>query len=130
MTMTLTAGATSVALDADLLWTDEHSWHPVEQSVERSITGAQIISVATRIGGRPITLQPEDDGSAWMTAVDVAQLKAWAAIAGQQLQLTLRGITRTVLFRHPDALEAVPVVHYSDVQDADWYRLTLRFLEI
>ncbi|MBH2008091.1 MAG: hypothetical protein I8H71_00420 [Xanthomonadaceae bacterium] len=130
MTITLSAGATTVALDPDLLWADENNWHPVEQSIERSVTGAQIISVATRIGGRPITLQPEDDGSAWMTAADVAQLKAWAAIAGQQMQLTLRGTARTVIFRHPDALEAMSVVHYSDVQDADWYRLTLRFLEI
>lgn len=130
MTITLSAGATTVALDADLLWADENSWHPVEQSVERGITGAQIISVATRIGGRPITLQPEDDGSAWMALPDVDQLKAWAAIAGQQMTLTLRGTARAVIFRHPDAMEAVPVVHYRDVQDADWYRLTLRFLEI
>lgn len=130
MTITLSAGGTTVALDADLLWLDENSWHPVEQSVERGITGAQIISVATRIGGRPITLQPEDDGSAWMTLLDIAQLKVWAAIAGQQMQLTLRGTTRTVIFRHPEPMDAVPVVHFSDVQDGDWYRLTLRFLEI
>jgi hypothetical protein len=130
MTITLSAGATTVALDADLLWADENNWHPVEQSIERSVTGAQIISIGTRIGGRFITLQPEDDGSAWMTLLDVAQLKAWAAIAGQQMQLTLRGVTRTVIFRHPEPMEATPVVHYRDVQDSDWYRLTLRFLEI
>ncbi|MDB5777914.1 MAG: putative transrane protein [Polaromonas sp.] len=130
MTITLSAGGTTVALDADLLWADENNWHPVEQSIERSVTGAQIISIGTRIGGRFITLQPEDDGSAWMTLLDVAQLKAWAAIAGQQMQLTLRGVTRTVIFRHPEPMEAAPVVHYSDVQDSDWYRLTLRFLEI
>ena len=130
MTITLSAGGTTVALDADLLWADENSWHPVEQTIERSVTGAQIISVGTRIGGRNITLQPEDDGSAWMTLATVTQLKVWAAIAGQQMQLTLRGVTRTVIFRHPEPMEAVPVVHYSDIQDADWYRLTLRFLEI
>lgn len=131
MSITLAVGATSVALDPDLLWTDENSWHPVEQSVERTITGAQIISVAARLGGRPITLQPEDDSSAWMTAAEVAQLKAWAATAGQEMQLTLRGVARAVIFRHQDTpLEAVPVVHYSDVQGADWYRVTLRFMEI
>lgn len=130
MSITLTVGAITLALDPDLLWADENSWHPVEQSIERSITGAQIISVGTRIGGRLITLQPEDEGSAWMLLTEVAQLKAWAAIAGQEMQLTLRGVTRTVIFRHPDPMEAVPVVHYSDVQGGDWYRLTLRFLEI
>lgn len=130
MSITLSVGAISVALDADLLWADENTWHPVEQSIERSVTGAQIISIGTRIGGRPVTLQPEDDGSAWMTLTQVNQLKTWAGIAGQQMQLTLRGTTRTVIFRHPEPMEAVPVVHYRDVQDVDWYRLNLRFLEI
>ena len=130
MTITLSAGATTVTLDPDLLWADENNWHPVEQSIERTVTGAQIISAATRIGGRFITLQPEDDGSAWMPLATVDQLKAWAAIAGQQMTLTLRGAARAVIFRHPEPMEAVPVVHYRDTQDGDWYRLTLRFLEI
>lgn len=130
MSITLSASGTTVTLDPDLLWVDENSWHPVEQTVVRSVTGAQIISVATRQGGRYITLQPEDDGSAWMPLSVVLQLKAWAAVAGQVMTLTIRGTVRSVIFRHPDALEAVPVVHYSDTQEADWYRVTLRFLEI
>lgn len=130
MTITLTAGATSIELNPDLMWTDEHSWHPVEQSVVRSITGAQIVSVAQRVGGRPITLKPEEDSSAWMTHDDLAKLKAWAAIAGQEMQLTLRGVARTVIFSHPEPVDAVPVVHYSDVEGGDWYRITLKFLEI
>lgn len=130
MSITLSVGSVSVALDPDLYWPDENSWHPVEQTVARTLTGAQIISVAQRIKGRQITLQPEDDRSAWMTHADLAQLRAWAAIAGQQMLLTLRGITYAVIFRHPEPMDGVPVVHYNDVQSGDWYRLTLRFLEI
>jgi hypothetical protein len=130
MSITLSAGGTTVTLSPDLLWADENNWHPVEQTVQRSITGAQIISVGTRIGGRNITLQPEDDGSAWMPASVVSQLRAWSSVAGQQMVLVLRGVSRTVIFRHPEAMDAVPVVHYSDVQGGDWYRITLRFLEI
>jgi hypothetical protein len=130
MNITLSVGAVSLELDGDLYWSDENSWHPVEQTKTRSITGAQIISVAKRIGGRVITLKPEDDKSAWMTSAELEQLKAWAAIPGQEMQLTLRGVTRTVVFDHPDALDGLPVVHYSDVLPDDWYRLTLRFLEI
>ena len=131
MTITLAVGATSVPLDPDLLWAEENNWYPVEQSVERSITGAQIISLGTRLAGRPITLQPEDDSSAWMTSSELAQIQGWAATPGQEMQLTLRGVVRTVIFRHQDApLEAVPVVHYSDVIGADWYRVTFRFMEI
>lgn len=131
MSITLSVGATSVALDPDLLWSDENNWFPVEQTEARTITGALIVSMATRLAGRPITLEPEDDSSAWMAASEVDQLKAWASVAGQQMQLTLRGTTRTVIFRHQDtALEAVPVVHYSDVSVSDWYRVTVRLMEI
>lgn len=130
MTITLSVGATSVALDPDLLWADEHTWSPVEQSVQRSLTGALLVDVAGCIGGRPITLQPEDDASAWMLYSDLAQLKAWAALPGQVMSLTLRDQTRDVMFRHQDtALEALALVHYRDVQNGDWYRITLRFME-
>jgi hypothetical protein len=131
MSITLTVGATVLALDPDLLWTDEFSWHPVEQAIERTVTGAQIISIGTRVGGRPITLQPEDDSSAWMSAAAVLQLKAWTSVAGQELQLDLRGEERTVVFRHQDTpMEATPVIHFNDLASEDWYRVTLRFMEI
>lgn len=131
MSITLSVGVTTVELDPDLLWVDENSWYPVEQTVDRSINGALIISVAARIGGRPITLQAEDDASAWVSASDLVQQRAWAAIPGQAMQLVLRGVTRTVIFRHQDTpLEAVPVAHYRDVEGGDWYRTTYRFTEI
>lgn len=131
MAITLTDGIDTVLLDADLYWPDENSWHPVEQTVQRSITGALLVSVSARVKGRPITLQPEDESSAWMLHSDLAMLKAWAAIPGQILSLQLRGVYYDVMFRHQDtALEAVPVVHYSDVSDGDYYRITLRFLEV
>ena len=39
MSITLTVAATTLALSDDLRWLDEAEWSPVEQSVERSITG-------------------------------------------------------------------------------------------
>jgi hypothetical protein len=132
MSITLTDGTTTIDLDPDLLWVDENNWFPVEQTVERTITGALIVDVAERVGGRPITLQPEDDASAWMNFEIVEQLRNWAAGVGKTLTLTLRGTTRTVMFRHQDGspLEATPVVHFSDVQAGDLYRVTLRFMEV
>ena len=130
MSIDLSVGAVSVALNPDLYWTDENSWHPVEQSVTRSITGAQIISVAQRVGGRPITLQPENDASAWMTLAEINQVKVWAAIPGQQMTLTLRGVERAVVFSHPDPITAVPVVHFSDANAGDRFRASFKFLEI
>jgi hypothetical protein len=90
------------------------------------------VQVTQKVAGRPITLEPEDDGSAWMTREVIEQLRNWAAGPGTVLELTLRGVSRNVLFRHQDgaALEARPVVHFSDVASADFYLATLRFMEI
>lgn len=132
MSITLSYQNTTVELHPDLYWSDESAWKPVEQTVQRTITGALILQVAGRTGGRPITLQPEDESSAWVTRSVVDQLGNWAEVPGRTLVLTLRGTSRNVVFRHQDGnvLEAVPVVHFSDVQQADWYRLTVRLMEI
>jgi hypothetical protein len=131
MTITLNVGATSVDLHQDLYWDDEFSWAPVEQSVTRTITGALIVQSALRIGGRPITLRPFEEGCAWMQRSVLEQLRTWAAVAGQQMTLTLRGTARTVIFRHQDtAIESSPVSHLNDVAAGDFYSATLRFSEI
>lgn len=128
MTITLN----SIALHPDLKWQDEHAWYPVEQSTARSLTGALIISTATRTNGRSITLSPEDDSTAWMHREVVDDLRNLAVIPGEVMALTLHGVTRNVIFRHHEspALEATPVVHYNDVQDPDWYRVTLKLMEV
>lgn len=131
MSITLADSGTTLTLHPDLLWNDEHDWHPVEQTTERSITGALIVQSAARQYGRPITLQPEDDGSAWMTQGSLDALRNWAAVPGKVMTLTMRGIARQVMFRHQDgAVAASPVVHYSDVLSGDYYRITLRFMEV
>lgn len=132
MSITLSDGTTTLPLDSDLYWADENSWAPVGQTAQRTITGALIVSASQRVGGRPITLQPVDENSAWMTRATVEQLRNWAAVPGKQLTLTLRGVARTVVFRHHEgnAIEDSPVMHYSDVQPGDYYRVVLRLMEI
>lgn len=128
---TLSDGTTTVTIPDSLMWADEFSWAPVSQSVARSVTGALIIQVAAQQGGRPITLAPDDDASGWVTRAIVSQIAAWAAVAGKVLTLSLRGTTRSVMFRHDDgAYAATPVVAYEDDDAADYYRLTLRFMEL
>jgi hypothetical protein len=132
MTIALTVSPTTVTLPVDLRWTDELDWHPVRQSVERSLTGALIVDVAAAVPGRSITLEPENDSSAWMPRADVEQLQTWAAVPGQEMSLLLRGVTHTVMFRHHEgeALTAKPVLHYSDVDAADWYLVTLKLMKV
>ena len=130
MTITLQYQSTTLQLDPDLYWSDEN-WTPVEQTQQRTVTGALILSHSARIGGRPFTLEPIDDQTAWMPRSLLDTLRSWAAVAGREMTLTLRGQSYTVVFRHSDtAIEASPVFHFSDTDPGDWYRVTLRFLEV
>lgn len=131
MTITLTKDSTMLTLPPDLQWVESSSWFPVEQVVDRSITGAQIIQAVARTGGMPFTLQPPDESAAWATGDMVEQLKAWAAIPLAQLTLSFGGVDHTVIFRHQDgAMQADPVVFYRDAGDEDFYLITLRLLEL
>lgn len=129
---TLSWSGTTIELSPDLLWSDEFDWSPVEQSSERTVTGALIVSQAVKVGGRPITLRPEDDRSAWTTRAVLDQLSAWAAVPGREMVLTLRGQARAVVFNQEGSgpINAEPVMHFSDVQPDDHYRATFRFMEI
>jgi hypothetical protein len=127
---TLTDGTTTTTISDDLMWADEFAWAPVEQAVQRTITGALVVQAAARVAGRPITLAAEDEASGWISRAALDQFKVWAAIPGQLLTLNYRGVNHTVLFRHQDtAIDAAPVAFYSDVQSDDPYRVTLRFME-
>lgn len=129
--ITLSDGTDTIELHPDLFWSDEDNWHPVAQAVQRTITGALDIQVSALNKGRPITLEPEDDSSAWMASTIVQQLRNLAAVPGQQMVLTLRGVSRTVIFRHQDGgFEAKPVIHYRDRVPGDWYLCVIRLMEI
>lgn len=132
MTITLTDGTTAVELNPDLYWSDENNWLPVEQTVQRTVTGAVIVSTAPRLKGRSITLAPQNETSGWMTRATVEALRNWGAVPGKVLTLTLRGINYSVIFRHHDspAVDATPIVHYRDTEAADWYSVTLKFMEV
>lgn len=133
--ITLTAGGPALELDPDLRWADEFTWFAVEQSVVRSLTGALLVDLGTRVGGRPITLAPADDSSAWMPRATLAQLQAWEADPSLTMTLSLRGVNRPVIFRRHDGapIDARPVHFVADPlpgEIGDWYLVTLRFLEI
>lgn len=130
--ITLAYLTTTLTLPADLLWSDEHDWHPVEQAVEYTITGAMIVDASTRLAGRPITLQPEDDASAWISLPALSTLETWAATPGRVMALTIRGTTRNVMFRHHDTsgMTAKPVLHVSDTNTGDFYLATIKLMEV
>ena len=133
MSLTLADVSTTLALNPDLYWSDENTWHPVQQTADRTITGAHVVQAALMVKGRPITLEPIDDESAWMTLTQVTALRNWAAVPGKTMTLTLRGKALEVIFRHQDGgFEARPVIQYRDAHElpADFYLCTIRLMEI
>lgn len=131
MSITLSDGTTSIPLPIDLYWADEDSWAPVQQSTQRTLSGALIVSAAALLFGRPISLEPIDSESAWMSRATLDQLKTWAATPLQVLRLTLRGVDRDVIFRHQDgAIDSTPIQQFNDVDAGDFYIVKVRFMEI
>lgn len=132
MSITLTVGATTVTLPGGMQWVDADDWHPVQQAVERSVTGALIIDVKATPTGRHISLQPVDPSAAWMPRADLDQLKAWAASAGLQMTLNVNGVPFTAIWRHhtPPALSATPVVFYDDAGSGDFYLVRMNLMDV
>lgn len=132
MAITLTHGGLTLELSDRLDWTDEFSWSPVVQATDYGITGALIVGVALKQAGRPITLEGEQT-KAWIERSTCDALRAWAALPGIELDLVLRGVTRTVMFDHQrGAFSARPIWPLLDgaVYAEQLYVPTLRFIEV
>ena len=121
-----------------LVWTNEHAWSAVAQENAISTTGALIINLATRSGGRPIVLDGKAS-QAWYPMELCQQLRAWSQVAGLELELTLRGVVYRVLFDHSSgsAFEAEDMVllansEYTAPNAAQelLYLPQLRFIEL
>ena len=135
MQLTNLDAGVALPLPDDLLWSDEHTWSPVVSSVSYLITGALLVQSATRQAGRDITLVGAAD-MAWVTRSVVNLLRDWAALpldsVTGRFELTLMdGRVFTVAFRHADgALEAEPVTGFPARSDFDFYRITLKLMQI
>lgn len=129
--ITLTRSGTTLTLPAGMEWTDEFSWSPVVQESSFSLSGAMVVETAVKLAGRPITLTSSDDRG-WLPFSDVETLRAWSAMAGAEMTLTIRGLARQVVFRHQDApaVEAFPILFKADYQPGDWWRVNLKFMEV
>lgn len=125
----------SLFLPNDLLWSDEHSWSPVVSSVSYLLNGALLVQSALRQAGRPITLVGAMD-MAWVTRAVVGQLHDWAgaplsANAGRFTLTLADGRALTVAFRHGEtAIESEPVAGFPARMDSDFYRITVRLMQL
>lgn len=129
------ADEVALLLPDDLLWSDEHAWTPAVASVSYLITGALLVQSATRQAGRPITLTGALD-MAWVPRSTIVKLHDWAAvplgISSGRFELTFADArVFTVAFRHAEtAVEAEPILGFPARSESDFYRVTLRLMEI
>lgn len=129
--------STFVLLPDDLLWTDEFQWSAVASRSERSLTGALILESALKQKGRPISLSPPDNEMAWVSRAVAKTLLAWANTPGLKLKLTLQYPDDTREFvvsfaptTDGNVLTAEPVKGFPGFNDGDWYRVSLKLMEI
>lgn len=124
MTITLDA----ITLPADLQWTDELSWSPVAQTVERSVDGRQLIQAGTLVEGRPITLA--SNGAAWFDRSTLVALQA-TMTPDATFTLTIHGQPFTVAWDHEQgAMEPDEVMRQGNPGDNHKYTATLRFITV
>lgn len=119
-----------IELPRGMLWVDEFNWSAVEKTIERSITGAQVIDVAARVAGRPITLEAVED-QGWIRRATLLAVRALADAPDGEYPLKLAdGREFTVQFAAEDPIEAQPVSRPELPESTHPYVATLRLITV
>ncbi|MCP5197307.1 MAG: hypothetical protein H6974_11050 [Gammaproteobacteria bacterium] len=111
----------SLTLPVDPVWVDEFGEEssPVVQTVDYSLSGAEIIQEAVKLAGIPITLD-----LAWLTRAEMLALKALADVANTQYTLTIPQGVYTVAFRRPP-YKVQSIREVADPDSTDLYQVTV-----
>lgn len=115
-----------------LEWVNEFEYNQVEQTVDRSISGAAIIQEAATTFGREINLVGGPDG-AWVTKSVVDSIRALEATPDNVLVLNYHdGRNFNVVFNRSggSAIEARQVTRYGLSGPDKLYTLTIRLLTV
>lgn len=129
-TITLTNGATTLALPDDLLRPDEFAWSATQQRSGYSAGGALLLDVGAKLAGRPITLQG-GERHGWAPRSTVLTLQQWIDAGASPLTLVFRATTYTVGFAPGDEpLTVQPVIDYSDPDSTDLVFFVLRLITL
>ena len=122
----------TITLPDDLLWINEFEWNPVEQTTERSLTGALLVQEGQVTYGRPIVLSGGSEAG-WVSRLAVKNLFALSKAANKTMTLTLPDSRQfTVIFDRSNGapVEAQQVLPFAYPEDSDQYLLTLRLLTV
>lgn len=135
--MRLKRNATSetVQLEDGFLFSDEFSWKPIEQNQEYAVNGTLIIQEGKKKSGRTITLLSKENSQGWVKRSVLSVIQDWSALQDEQFTLIFEyphdNRQFNVIFNHAQgAIEADPVKGFPTVSNEDYYKVTLKFLEV
>ena len=122
----------TITLPDDLLWVNEFDWNPIEQSTERSLTGALMVQEQSLKFGRPLELSGGLEAG-WVARSTVVDLLALSSIANKVMTLTLPDLREyTVIFDRQSGspVEAQQILPFAYPGDDYKYSLTIRLLTV
>ncbi len=120
----------TITLPDDLLWINEFEWNPVEQTTERSLTGALLVQEGQLLHGRPIILSGNGEAG-WVSRLTVKNLFALTKAANKAMSLTLPDNRQfSVIFDRSNGapLEAKQVLPFAYPENNDQYFINIRLL--
>lgn len=125
----------TVLLENGFLFSDEFSWKPIEQNQEYAVNGTLIIQEGKKKSGRPITLLSKENSQGWVKRSVLSVIQDWSALQDEQFTLIFEyphdNRLFNVIFNHAQgAIEADPVKGFPTVSNEDYYKVTLKFLEV
>lgn len=129
------ATSQTVLLEDGFLFSDEFSWKPIEQNQEFAVDGTLIIQEGKKKSGRPITLLSKENSQGWVKRSVLSVIQEWSALQDEQFTLIFEyphdNRQFNVIFNHAQgAIEADPVKGFPTVSNEDYYKVTLKFLEV
>ena len=122
----------TITLPDDLLWINEFEWNSVDQTTERSLTGALLVQEGQLTHGRPIVLSGNGEAG-WVSWLTVKNLFALSKAANKTMTLTLPDSRQfPVIFDRSNGapVEALQVLPFAYPEDSDQNLLTLRLLTV
>jgi hypothetical protein len=122
----------TVSLPDSLVWTNEFEHNQVEQTTDRTLSGALSIQTGTKLYGREIRLVGGDHGG-WISRATAIALRALESEAAKVMVLSglLDAPDMNVVFdRSAPAFESQMIMRYDDPDAATWYSCALRLITV
>ena len=121
----------TITLPDDLLWVNEYQWNPVEQNIDRSLSGALLVQEQNKLYGRSVVLSGGTEAG-WVSRSTVVALQALSEMANKIMTLTLPNNTQlSVIFdRDENPVEAQQIFPFAYPDDDCQYSIRIRLLTV